>query len=145
MIFAIGSDQGGYQLKEEISRFFDEKLYFYKDYGTFKYRIIDYPDVAQNVCEEIRYGECRMGILICRTGIGVTIAANRFKNIRAALCFNEHMAEMARRHNNANVLCLGQEGSENMNLRSILKTFINTPFDEGRHILRLEKIDNINE
>ncbi|WP_334091389.1 ribose 5-phosphate isomerase B [Helicobacter typhlonius] len=100
---------------------------------------VDYPDFAQKVCEAIDLESSR-GILICGSGIGMSIAANRYKHIRAALCTDAYMAKMARAHNNANVLCMGERISGVGEVESILEAFISTEFEGGRHLMRVEKL-----
>ena len=106
-MIAIGSDHGGYLLKEEIKKHLKEKGYEFKDFGTDSTASCDYPVYAEKVCRAVQSGECEKGILICGTGIGMSMCANKCKGIRAAVCGDHFSAEFTRKHNNANVLCLG--------------------------------------
>ena len=115
----------------------------FKDLGTYSKDSVDYPTYAEKVAKSIQIGESKFGILFCGTGIGVSIAANKFKSIRAALCTNEFCAEMARRHNNANVLCLGGRVIDNNTAISLVKIFLKTPFDGNRHERRINQIKAI--
>lgn len=106
-MIAIGSDHGGYELKEHIKKHLEERGIEYKDFGAYSEASIDYPDCAVPVCEAVVSNEAEGGILVCGTGIGISIAANKIDGIRAALCSDVYSATMAKEHNNANVICLG--------------------------------------
>ena len=106
-MIAIGSDHGGYALKQEILKHLEEKGIEYLDCGCFSEESVDYPDIAEAVCANIIDGTCDKGILLCGTGIGISMSANKIQGIRAALCHSEFDARMCREHNNANVMCLG--------------------------------------
>lgn len=108
-MIAIGSDHGGYKLKEEIKKYLEEKEIEYEDCGTFSEERSDYPEIAKVVAKEIQNKQCTQGILICRSGIGMSIVANKFKGIRCAKCDNEEEAKFSRMHNNSNVLALGAD------------------------------------
>ena len=108
-MIAIGSDHGGYKLKEKLERYLEEEGIAYKDFGCQADENVDYPDIAEKVAEAIQIKKCQSGILLCRSGVGMDIVANKFKGIRCANCDSEEKAEMARRHNNANVLALGAD------------------------------------
>jgi len=116
--------------------------YTYQDFGSYSSEPVDYPDIAQSVCGSVTRMESDYGILICGTGIGMSIAANKIKGIRAALCCDAFGAQRARSHNNANVICLGAERGES-GVESILKTFFSTGFEGGRHQPRLDKISQL--
>lgn len=140
MIVAIGSDHGGYNLKEEIKNLLTENNIEFKDYGTHSAEAVDYPDVAKTVCEAVISKEHTRGILICGTGIGIGIAANKIKGIRAALCHDVFSAQMTREHNDANVLTMGERVIGPGLARMIVSTWLNTEFLGGRHARRVEKI-----
>ena len=139
---ALGCDHGGYELKQEIMNHLKEQGLEYKDYGTYSEASCDYPDFAKAVAEAILNGECESGILICGTGIGISIAANRYPGIRAANCTDCFMAEATRAHNDANILALGARVLGAGLALKIVDTFLNTPFsNDERHIRRIEKIE----
>ena len=141
MKIAIGSDHGGYKLKKQIIEKFDEMEFL--DKGTFSEDSCDYPDFAEAVCKSIQNNEVEFGIVICGTGIGISIAANKMKGIRAALCHNSFTAEMSRLHNNSNVLALGARVTGDELAFYIIKTWLNTSFEGGRHGKRVDKITAI--
>ncbi|MBP7735117.1 MAG: ribose 5-phosphate isomerase B [Spirochaetes bacterium] len=143
MKIGISSDHGGFRLKESIKKHFS--AIEFDDAGTHSEDSCDYPDYAAALCRKIQGGELEYGIIICGTGIGVSMAANKMKGIRAALCCNEFMAEMAKRHNNANVLCLGARVLGDELAFRIVDRWLNTAFDGGRHQLRVEKINGLEE
>lgn len=137
---AIGSDHGGINLKKFIKKNFSNFEWF--DTGTHSSTSVDYPDFAAKVVQEILQKKVKQGILICRSGIGMAIAANRYRGIYAALCFNEVMAESAREHNNANILCLAADHVGNDSVIKIVRQFLESKFtDEERHVRRLKKLD----
>lgn len=141
MKIGITSDHGGLKLKEAIKRHFSNIEF--DDVGTYTDESCDYPDYVAKLCRKIQGGELTCGIAICGTGIGASIAANKMRGIRAALCCNEFMAEMAKRHNNANVLALGGRVlGEELAFR-IVERWINTPFEGSRHQKRIEKIHEL--
>ena len=145
-MIAIGSDHGGFELKEEIEGFFDEKQIEYKDFGTFSREMVDYSDIAIEVAKAVTEGNYNIGIIICGTGIGVSIAANKVPGIRAALCTDPYMARMAREHNDANMLALGGRVVGVGLALEIVKVFINTPFSqEERHKNRINKLKVIDD
>jgi len=144
ILIAIGSDHGGYNLKMEIIKHLEKNGYEVKDFGTSSCDSVDYPDIALPVAKAVISGECEKGILVCGTGIGISIAANKVPGIRAALCTDTYMARMAREHNNANVLALGGRVLGPGLALDIVKTFIETPFSgEERHQRRIDKISSI--
>ncbi len=137
---AIGCDHRGFVLKELIVPFLQNAGYGYQDFGCYSNDPVDYPDIAQMVGEAVVSGNFDHGILICNTGIGISIAANKVKGVRAALCCDVFAAQRARRHNDANVLCLRGENIENKSALEIVKTFLATDFEGGRHLRRVNKI-----
>ncbi len=142
-MLAIGCDHGGFKLKEEIISHLAKNGVDFKDFGTFDESSVDYPDIARLVCESIIKGECVNGILVCGTGIGISIAANKHKGIRAAVCSDEFSAKYTRLHNDANVLCLGGRVVGPGLACELVDIFLNTGFEGGRHALRIEKIHEI--
>ena len=141
-MIAIGSDQGGFALKQDIMAYLDKHGYEYKDFGSYDDNSVDYPDYAKKVCRAIKEGACDKGILICGTGIGISIAANRNKGIRAALCTDCFMAEATRLHNDANVLALGGRVVGSGLAVKIVETFLTTEFsNEERHLRRIQMIE----
>ena len=140
----IGSDHGGFSRKEEVKKILKDMNIDIEDAGTFDGDIsVDYPDIAEKVGEEIRKGNFTGGILLCGTGIGISIAANKIPSIRAALCYGIEAAKLSKAHNNANILVLPGRLELTDKLEDVIKTWIKTPFDEGRHIKRLEKIEKL--
>ena len=137
---AIGCDHRGFALKQVIMPFLQQSGYSYQDFGCYNTDSVDYPDIAQKVGEAVASGNFDQGILICNTGIGMSIAANKIKSIKAALCHDAFAAQRARQHNDANVLCLRGEDIENESALEIVKFFLSTDFEGGRHIQRVNKI-----
>jgi len=138
-MIALVCDHGGFELMKSVRAFLDSKGYVYKDFGVFSPGSCDYPTVAAPAVDAIISGECDSGIFICGTGIGISIAANRSREIRAALCTNSFMAEMARAHNDANVLVLGGRVVDAVLAAEIADTFLNTGFSgEERHKKRID-------
>lgn len=137
-MIAIGSDHGGYLLKEEIKKHLEEKGYEFKDFGTDSTASCDYPIYAEKVCRAIQSGECEKGILVCGTGIGMSMCANKCKGIRAAVCGDNFSAEFTRRHNNANVLCLGARVIGSGVAMQLVDIFLTTEYEGGRHEKRVE-------
>ena len=140
LTIAIGADHAGYHLKEKIKDFLLLKNYRVLDFGTNSTESTHYPLFAREVCLSIQRGESQRGILICGTGIGMSIASNKFKGIRSALCFNEYMARMSRKHNDANVLCLGSRVIGEELALSIVEAWLSADFEGGRHTQRVELI-----
>ncbi len=140
---AIGCDHGGYELKKEIIAHLTENGVEFKDFGTYDGNSVDYPDIAKLVCKSILSGECENGILVCGTGIGISIAANKHKGIRAAVCSDEFSAKFTRLHNDANVLCLGGRVVGPGLACVLVDIFLSTGFEGGRHALRVDKITAI--
>lgn len=142
MMIALGCDHGGFELMKEIIEFLDANGYEYKNFGTFTPDSVDYPVYAKAVAKSILSGECELGIIVCGTGIGISIAANKFPGIRAALCTNSFMARASRDHNNANILALGGRVLGTELALDIVKTFVTTPFSgDERHIRRIDQIE----
>ncbi len=139
LTIAIGADHAGYALKEHLKEL---TTVTWIDSGAFSAESVDYPDYAHAVSQKILSGEVPYGVLICATGIGMSIVANRHPNIRAALCTDLDMVVAARRHNNANVLVLGAKMTSTQEALSFLRTFLTTPFEGGRHMRRVEKIES---
>ncbi len=139
MRIAVGNDHRGFELKKLVLKILDENGYEYQDFGSFNTAPVDYPDIARKVAEAVAQGGFDRGILICDTGIGMSIVANKVKGIRAALCYDAFCAYRSRLHNDANVLALGTGQSE-ATVREILDKFLTTDFEGGRHIERLNKI-----
>ena len=142
-MIVIGSDHGGFKLKEEIKRYLEEKGIIYEDKGCFSEESIDYPNIAKKVAEDISNKKADVGILICRSGVGMSIAANKFKGVRCALCYNEQIAKFARMHNNANVMTLGADYVSVNDAICIVRQFLATDFEGGRHEARVNLISEI--
>ena len=140
-MIAIGCDHGGFALKQEVMRHLDELGLAYKDFGTYSEESCDYPIYGEAVARAVAGGECERGILICGTGIGISISANKVKGIRCALCTDPYVAEMTRRHNDANMLAMGGGLIGNNMADRIVDAFLNTPFEGGRHQRRVDKIE----
>ncbi|RLJ69793.1 ribose 5-phosphate isomerase B [Hydrogenivirga caldilitoris] len=143
MRIALGSDHAGFPLKEKIKEFLLEKGHEVVDFGTTSVESTHYPLFAKEVSLAVQNGKADRGILVCGTGIGMSITANKFKGIRAALCMNEYMARMSRLHNDANVLCLGDRVVGEDLALAIVETWLETPFEGGRHAKRVELIAEI--
>jgi len=145
-MIALACDHGGFELMGEVRAFLDAGGLAYKDFGTFSAESCDYPDFAVPAAHAVMSGECRMGILICGTGIGMSIAANKVPGIRAALCTDCFMAEMTRRHNDANVLVLGGRVTGADLALKIVDVFLNTGFEAGgRHSRRIDKLHELDK
>ena len=140
---AIGSDHGGYKLKEEIKKYLEEKEIEYEDCGTFSEESVDYPEIAKAVATEIQNKQCDKGILICRSGIGMSIVVNKFKGIRCAKCDNEEEAKFSRMHNDSNVLALGADYIETNEAIRVVRMWLATQFEGGRHAERIKIITEI--
>ena len=142
-MIVIGSDHGGYKLKEEVKRYFDEKETKYVDKGTFSEESVDYPEIAKAVAKEVSEKRADTGILICRSGIGMSICANKFKGVRCAPCYEEQTAKFARMHNDANILALGADYISTNDAMCIVIQFLATEFEGGRHRARVDLINEI--
>jgi ribose 5-phosphate isomerase B len=139
MRIAIGSDHRGLDYKKYVVGLLTGMGHNSKDFGSYTADPVDYPDIARAVCEGVASSQFDYGILICGTGIGMSIAANKIKGIRAALCCDTLSAQRARLHNDANIICLGAERGQE-GVKDILQTFLSTQFEGGRHQRRLEKV-----
>ena len=143
MKIAIGSDHRGFKLKEKIKQYFDEEEIEYKDFGTDSEERMDYPTVGIDVAKAVQSNEYENGILICGTGFGMSIVANKFRGIRCTPCYDEEAAKYARMHNNANILALGAEHLTESDAVKILRVFLATEFAGGRHSERLKMIEKL--
>ena len=142
MKIAIASDHGGLDMKNALTQHFAKQGFDIDDLGTNSTDSVDYPDYADKMAEHILAQKAELGILVCGTGVGISIAANRHKGIRAALIYDEFVAQMAKAHNNANIIVFG---GRTMNIEDVIKyctIFINTKFESGRHQNRLNKLDD---
>ena len=142
-MIAIGCDHGGYKLKEEIKKYLDEIGVKYKDYGSFSEERTDYPIYAKEVAKAVSTKECDTGILLCRSGHGMAIVANKFKNVRAANLTSEEDARIAKSDDNVNVITLGGDHIETSEAVRIIRTWIGTEFKGGRYQERIEMIEEI--
>lgn len=142
-MIAIGCDHGGYKLKEEIKKYLDEKGIEYKDLGCMNEERVDYPNIAKDVAKAVQSKDYEKGILICRSGIGMSIVANKFKGIRCTLCHNEFTAKYAKLHNNSNILAMGADDVSVNEAICILRMWLATEFEGGRHQERLDLIEEI--
>lgn len=142
MKISIASDHGGLDLKNQVIAYLQNKGHEVVDFGTYTKDSCDYPDFARSAAQAVADGSCQKGIVVCTTGIGVSIVANKVHGVRCALCTNEDMATMTRRHNDANVLAMGQKYVDFPLAQKIVDAFLNTPFDGGRHQIRVDKIEN---
>lgn len=139
-IIALASDHGGFALKEELKDFLQKAGREVQDFGCFNTDSCDYPDFGAAAARAVAEGACERGIVVCTTGIGISIAANKIKGIRCALCSDPLSAEMTRRHNDANMLALGGGMVGSSLARRIVQVFLDTPFEGGRHQRRVDKI-----
>jgi len=143
MDVVIGSDHAGYKLKSEIIKYFTSQNINinFIDVGTYSENSVDYPDIAHKAIGLINEGKCKNGVLICKSGVGMSIVANRYKNIRCALCWNEEIAKLSRMHNDANVIALPAHFIDIETAIKCINAFLNTPFEGGRHLRRISKIE----
>ena len=139
MRIAVGCDHRGLRLKQFIINLLNEAGHSYEDFGCYSADSVDYPDIARSVAEAVARADFESGILVCSTGIGMSITANKVKGVRAALCYDVFCAHRARQHNDANILCLGA-GQEQDTVRQIVEAFLTSEFEGGRHLRRLNKI-----
>ncbi|MEG0804057.1 MAG: ribose 5-phosphate isomerase B [Pygmaiobacter sp.] len=139
-MIALGADHGGYALKEEIRQYLDERKIAYKDFGTYTDGSVDYPDMAVAPCNAVVCGECDKALLFCGTGVGISMAANKIKGIRACCCSDAFSAKYTRLHNDANALCLGGRVVGAGLAIELVELFLSTPFEGGRHARRVAKI-----
>lgn len=143
-MIAIGSDHAGFSLKQEIKKYLDGKHIEYRDCGTFDETSCDYPDYASKTCGAVTGGVCNMGILVCGTGVGMSIAANKIKGIRAACCSDYFSAKYTRLHNDANILCLGSRVIGPGLAFELVDVFLSTEFsNEEKHMRRISKISSL--
>ncbi len=142
-MISLAADHGGYELKEEIKQYLDKKNIPYIDTGCFSKESVDYPDVVKPALEKVLSGEAEKALLFCGTGIGISMAANKFRGIRACACSETFSAEFTRKHNDANALCLGGRVVGAGLAIEIVKKFLNTEFEGGRHQVRVDKITAI--
>ncbi|PAF52584.1 ribose 5-phosphate isomerase B [Helicobacter sp. 13S00477-4] len=145
MLYILGTDHAGLLLRDFVKTYVLKSGHEVLDFSPTHNGRVDYPDFAQKVCKEILKTKNSKGILICGSGLGMSIAANRYKGIRAALCLDAYMAKMSRLHNDANVLCLAERISGLGEIESILEAFIHTDFEGGRHQCRISKIEDFEE
>lgn len=141
MKYYIGADHAGIEIKAFVKDLFEQRGHEVIDMGPYSKDRVDYPDFAEKVCKKVLEDVGSMGILICGSGLGMSMAANKFDGIRAALCHNEYSAKMARKHNDANVLCLGERVSGEGMIEAIIKAWDKAEFEGGRHTQRVEKIN----
>ena len=139
---AIASDHGGFVLKEYLKKNFKAQPVEWVDLGTYSADSVDYPDYGRKIADAVAKGDVALGVAICGSGIGISIACNRNPNIRAALCTNSTMARLTRLHNDANILCLGERLTGTEVALDILKTFLETEFEGGRHAGRVDKLSS---
>lgn len=140
MNFALGSDHAGYELKEKIKTILKEKNIGFEDFGPFSEESVDYPDYGHKVGKAVQNKENEMGIAICGSGNGINMTVNKYKNVRSALCWTKEICELARQHNNANVLAIPARFITEQEALDIVVTFIETEFEGGRHERRINKI-----
>lgn len=145
MKLSIGSDHGGYELKTAIIEYLKQQGYEVVDHGTKSTDSVDYPDYAATTGEAVAKGSSELGILICTSGIGISIAANKIKGVRAGIAFNEDMAEYMRLHNDANIICFGQKYITPYMANKLIDIFIKTKFEGGRHQRRVDKISTLED
>ena len=145
MKIAVGSDHGGFRLKGEIVKYLKEKQVEVEDFGTHSADSVDYPDIAKEVAFAITSGKCDRGIIVCGTGIGISIAANKVKGIRAALCHDVFSAQMSREHNDANILAMGERVIGIGLALAIVEKWLTSEFAGGRHATRVCKISGLEE
>ncbi len=137
---AIGCDHGAYLLKENVKKHLDSLGIKYEDFGTYGPESVNYPVYAHKVCEAIQKGEADLGILLCSTGIGMSMAANKHRGIRAALCCDTYSARFTRMHNDANVICMGANVVGGGLALDIIDTFLSNEFESGRHKTRVDMV-----
>ena len=142
---ALASDHAGCELKEEIKKFLPELGYSFQDFGSDSLESVDYPDYAKIVAEKVSRGEYERGILLCGSGVGMAIVANKFPKVRAVQVNDIYTAVMSRRHNDTNILALASRVTAKDSAREIVKAWLETPFEAGRHERRLKKIEEIEE
>lgn len=144
-MIAFGSDHGGFALKKELIAYAEEKGIEFHDYGCYSEESCDYPDMVAKPCAAVVSGKCSCAILICGSGIGISISANKIKGIRAACCSDYYSAKYTRLHNDANVLCMGGRVIGSGLAKELMDVFLNTSFEGGRHQKRIDKISRLEE
>ncbi len=142
---SIGCDHGGFQLKQHVVNFLKSKNFEVLDLGCFNTDSVDYPDYGAKAAQAVAQGQVDAGVVICKSGVGMSIVANKVSGVRAALCLNEKMAEMSRRHNDANVICFGSEYVDEKLADQILERWLSTDFEGGRHMERVKKIKRLDD
>ena len=142
-MIAIGCDHAAYEFKEEIKRFLDEKGVAYKDFGTHSLDRVDYPTYGEKVAKAVASGECSKGLIFCGTGVGISIAANKVRGIRAVVCSEPYSAKLSRQHNDTNILSLGARVVGIELAKMIIEVWLETPFEGGRHGERVQMIGEI--
>lgn len=142
-MIAIGCDHGAFALKNSVKKYLEDRGLEVKDFGIYEEKRVDYPDIAEVVCKSIVSGECEKGILLCGTGIGISIAANKIKGIRAAVCNEVYCAKMAKCHNNANIITMGGRVVGEDVALEIVSAWLDAEFMGGRHQERIDKITNL--
>ena len=140
---ALGADHAGFELKEQIAEYLKKAGYEVKDFGAYSAESVEYPDPAYSTAKAVSEHSSDEGILICGTGIGMSIVANKLPGIRAALCNSVETAKLSRKHNNANLLCLGSRVEHSDSIEEIVKEWLNAKFEEGRHERRVDKIHSL--
>ena len=145
MKIAIGCDHGGFELKEAVRGYLEERQIPYEDFGAYNTDSVDYAPIAAKAARAVAAGQADFGVLVCSTGIGISMAANKVKGIRCALCGDTLSAEMCRRHNNANILCMGGKVVDKDTALKLLYIFLHTEFESGRHQRRIDQIAQIEE
>lgn len=143
MRILVGSDHAGFELKEAVKKYLGEAGHQVEDRGVFSTDSSDYPEQAAEVAQGVAQGRAEIGVLVCGSGVGMSMTANRFKGVRAVLACNPEYARMGRRHNDANLLCLGQRFTPTDQALEILQVFLAEPFEGGRHARRTAKIDSV--
>jgi len=142
---AVGSDHGGFELKERVIAFLKEEKHIVTDFGTTSDNSVDYPDFADKVSKSVSQDRHNFGILICGTGVGMDMSANKIRGIRAANCTNTTMARLSRQHNDANILCIGARTVGEVLAKDIIISFLSSEFEGGRHKRRVNKINKLEE
>jgi len=145
MRIAVGTDHRGYPIREKVIESIKRYGHEVEDFGTFSADAVDYPDLAAQVAERVSRGEVERGVLICGTGLGMCIAANKFYGVRATPCHDDLTAELSRRHNNSNILCLSADLLGERLIDRMIEVWLNTPFDGGRHARRVDKISDLEQ
>jgi ribose 5-phosphate isomerase B len=144
-MIAIGSDHAAFEFKEEVKAYLDEKGLAYQDFGAWSTERVDYPEFGAKVAKAVAAGECEKGLLFCGSGVGISIAANKVKGIRAVVCSEPYSAKLSRLHNNTNILAIGARVVGIELAKMIIDEWLETPFEGGRHQTRVEMIGNLEE